>query len=242
LRIVTWNFLSGGSVRRAAHWELIRDRLAPDVLFAQECRPDPAAGDWADRLWARAVGRGWGTGLYVANGAISRIPVPGFTGWVTGGEVDRRKWPTRRPLRVFSIHCPPGQHGYVKTMGRILDRLAPIARAADLVLGGDFNVAAGARRADELVRMSNGERQLLDRLSVEFRLIACWQTMHPAVALAQTLRWTGNRSLPYHCDGIFVPARWRDRLDSCEVVRGLEWERLSDHNPVFAVLRGAGRA
>jgi exonuclease III len=241
LRILTWNFLAGGSARRAAHWQLIRDRFAPDVVLAQECRPDPAAG-WAGQLWARAVGRGWGTGIYVARAAVRRIPVPGFRGWVTGGEVDRRSWLTRRPLRVFSIHCPPGQHGYVKTMGRILDRLRPIARDADLVLGGDFNVAAGARGADEQVRMSKGERLLLERLAHEFSLIPCWQTMHPAVPLVQTLRWTGNRSLPYHCDGIFMPDRWRDRLAFCEVVHGTEWERLSDHNPVVAVLTGSRRA
>jgi len=235
LRIVTWNFLAGGSSRRTAHWQLIRDRLAPEILMTQECKPDLAGQGWSDQLWARAAGPGWGTGLYVARGRISRIPIPGFSGWVTGGELDGCRV-TRRPLRAFSVHCPPGQHGYVSNMGRILDRLAPLSRDADLVVGGDFNVVAGLRGPDEPVRMSGAERLLLRRFSDELGLIPCWQTMNPGAPLAQTLRWTGNRAMPYHCDGIFVPARWRGRLGSCEVLCGSDWERLSDHNPVVAVV------
>jgi exonuclease III len=49
-----------------------------------------------------------------------------------------------------------------------------------------------------------------------------------------TLRWTGNRRAPYHCDGIFVPQSWSDRLKSCVVFSGRRWNRLSDHNPVVA--------
>jgi endonuclease/exonuclease/phosphatase family metal-dependent hydrolase len=48
------------------------------------------------------------------------------------------------------------------------------------------------------------------------------------------LRWSGNPSAPYHCDGIFVPRSWLPRLKTCRVVRGTRWTRLSDHNPVVA--------
>jgi len=75
----------------------------------------------------------------------------------------------------------------------------------------------------------------------EFDLIPCWQVMHPRTPLAQTLRWTGNRATPYHCDGIFAPRAWRPRLSRCEVIAGPEWDRLSDHNPVLAVFAPAAR-
>ena len=68
----------------------------------------------------------------------------------------------------------------------------------------------------------------------EFGLLNCWQTANPDQPLCQTLRWTGDRAIPYHCDGIFVPRSWKDRLKSCEVIAGDEWNRLSDHNPVVA--------
>ena len=240
MRIATYNFLGGGSAKRSSHWEQIRERLAPDLLLAQECRPPPP-GAWAAGLWSKATARGWGTGVFLARGAIERIPVRGFTGWVVGGELDRTASPGARPLRVFSIHCPVGEHGYLKTLGLILDRLAGIAAGADLVLGGDFNVATGYRGPDEAVKMSAGERRLLDRLSAELGLIPAWQAMHPGVELAQTLRWSGNRATPYHCDGIFVPSAWRGRLASAEVLSGPEWDALSDHNPVLACVSRAPR-
>jgi hypothetical protein len=84
---------------------------------------------------------------------------------------------------------------------------------------------------------SRGERDLLDRIDGELDLIACWQTANPRKRLAQTLRWNGDPTIPYHCDGLFVPRGWRPRLASCRVVRGARWARLSDHNPVVAELR-----
>jgi hypothetical protein len=70
------------------------------------------------------------------------------------------------------------------------------------------------------------------RLADEFGLLNCWQEANPDQPLHQTLRWTGNRTIPYHCDGLFVPMAWKARLQSCCVLAGDEWNRLSDHNPV----------
>jgi endonuclease/exonuclease/phosphatase family metal-dependent hydrolase len=102
------------------------------------------------------------------------------------------------------------------------------------VLGGDFNVAVGYRRQNERVKFVPGERDLLDRLANEFDLVSCWQAANPDRPLAQTLRWSGNPTVPYHCDGIFVPQSWLPRLISCRVVHGSRWRQLSDHNPVVA--------
>ena len=122
-------------------------------------------------------------------------------------------------------------------MDEILDRIAPFSAGADLILGGDFNVVVGYRRPGEKVRVSRGERGILERLAQEFALVSCWQAAHPNRPLAQTLRWSANPVAPYHCDGIFVPASWLDRLVSCRVVRGSRWNALSDHNPVVAEFR-----
>src|SRR5436190_810063 len=81
------------------------------------------------------------------------------------------------------------------------------------VLPGDFNVAVGLRRPEHPPALSRGEQALLERLRDELGLIACWQTAHPSERLARTLRWMHRSdSLPYHCDGIFVPAEWASAL------------------------------
>lgn len=238
LRIVTYNFLAGGSKKRCSHWNEMRNRAAPDILLTQECRPEPAEpSPRATALWSEAVRGRWGSGVWARDVKIHPMEVTGFGGWVVGGEIERTAPRRTRPLRIFSVHCPAGNHGYVRTMHSVLDALKPIAKQADLILGGDFNVVVGFRGPNEPVRMSKAEKDLLDRIVGEFALIPCWQTANPERPLAQTLRWTGNRAAPYHCDGIFIPTQWRARLESCTVLSGPEWDVLSDHNPVMAVLR-----
>ncbi len=240
-RVVAYNFLSGGSAARCGHWSRVQARLAPDVVLAQECRA-PAhspgerfrAGEADTLLWAAAASRRWGSAVLVRGAPARRLLVRGFGGWVVGAEVQGHVWSAGRPLRLFSIHCPVGERGYVQTLHQILDRIATLRGDADLVLGGDFNVVVGQRQPGERIRMSRGEREILDRLAAEFDLVSCWQAANPGRPLAQTLRWTADRLAPYHCDGIFVPRDWAARLASCRVVTGSRWAGLSDHNPVVA--------
>ncbi len=245
LRLVAYNFLAGGSAKRAGQWSRVMKALRPDVVFGQECRPPEhcpgerfrtAAAD--SFAWAPARSPRWGTGLFVRGATLAPIAVPQFGGWVTAGELDSARW-SSRPLRLFSVHGPAGERGYVKTMHEILDRVVRLGDGADVVLGGDFNVAVGYRPENHPRKLSRGERALLDRIGAELDLVSCWQTLHPNRPLAQTLRWSTNPTTPYHCDGIFVPRAWRPRLVACRVVRGARWHALSDHNPVLAELAAA---
>jgi exonuclease III len=247
LRVVAYNFLSGGSRMRAGHWSRLQSRLLPDIVLAQECRlpqDSPAerlrSADGDTLVWAPAAPRRWGSAILLRGLRATPLRVPGFAGWVVGAELPGPLWATGRPLRVFSIHCPVGERGYVRTMHTILDRIARLRGGADLILGGDFNVVVGHRQPGERIRMSAGERTVLDRLAAEFDLVSCWQAANPGRRLAQTLRWSGDRIAPYHCDGIFAPSAWCTRLASCRVVTGSRWRRLSDHNPVVAVFTAGG--
>lgn len=76
--------------------------------------------------------------------------------------------------------------------------------------------------------------RFVDDYRVVPQLVNCWAAANPGRPPDQTLRWTGDPGVPYHCDGVFVPAGWRDRLLSCAVLAGDEGEALSDHNPVVA--------
>ncbi len=230
MKIATYNFLHGGSRTRSGHLARVVTAFDADIVLCQEARPPEEFsnnGGQSQFFWRPVRGYAWGSGIYVRGLSASEVRVPGFSGWVTGVELAL----TRRTL-AFSIHCPAGAGGYVQVMHRILDRLRRLRKGADLILGGDFNVAAGYRPPDDVIRFTRGERELLDRIRNEFGLVPAWQTANPGLRLAQTLRWSANRSTPYHCDGIFVPANWRIR--QCFVCHGAEWESLSDHNPVFA--------
>jgi exonuclease III len=239
-RIATYNFLAGGSAKRNTHWQMLQEHVQPDLLMTQESKPSTAHGaEWSGAVWNRAVTRQWGTGMYATGIAIEPVAVRGFKGWVTGGTVAAPAWLTSHTVKAFSVHCPSGAGGYTGTMLRLITRFRSMAKTCHLVLGGDFNVAAGVRGPDDQVRMSAQERLVLSRLRDELGLVPCWQTANPNRPLAQTLRWSGNRAAPYHCDGIFVPATWSRHLASCDVLSGPMWDQLSDHNPVVAVLSHA---
>ena len=241
LRVVAYNFLAGGGKRRTGHWSrLVRD-LHADLLLTQECRlPEDSAGERfrpgaEDHLLSTRAGTArWGSAVLARAARIVPIPVPGYDGWIVGGTLEGARWPPERPLRVFSLHCPAGERGYIRTLHEILDRLAPMIAEADVILGGDFNVATGYRALTESRTISRREKELLDRLSEDLRLVSCWQAANPGRPLAQTLRWTANRSTPYHCDGIFVSRSWLPHLAGSRVVRGPRWSLMSDHNPVVA--------
>jgi len=240
MRFVTYNFLRAGSLKRCGHWSRVIRNLKADLVFAQECRPPESSPgerfrhDLQDAfMWQSAGSRGWGTGLFARSASLLPIRIPDYDGWVVGGEIRKTPWSVR-PLMVFSVHGPVGELGYIHTMHHILDRVTSLRGNADLVLGGDFNVAVGYRQPRERIRILSGERDILDRLANEFGLVSCWQAANPNRPLAQTLRWMGNPAAPYHCDGIFVPRSWLPRLQSCRVVRGSRWSQLSDHNPVVA--------
>lgn len=115
----------------------------------------------------------------------------------------------------------------------ILDEIKKVAEGREIIIGGDFNLTvsnwAGSERP-----VSKQYLAIQARLADEFGLLNCWQSANLDQPLCKTLRWTGNRTIPYHCDGLFVLKAWKDRLQSCSVLAGEEWNRLSDHNPVLA--------
>jgi len=121
-------------------------------------------------------------------------------------------------------------------VNKLLDEIGSVAGGRKIIIGGDFNLTVSHWSESERP-VSKQDLAIQTRLSEEFGLLNCWQAANPNQPLSQTLRWTGNRTIPYHCDGLFVPKSWADRLGSCVVLAGDDWDRLSDHNPVIAQFR-----
>ncbi|HYR84985.1 MAG TPA: hypothetical protein VE422_12965, partial [Terriglobia bacterium] len=71
MRIVTYNFLRAGSLKRCGHWSRVIRNLKPDLVLAQECRPPQSSPgerlrhDQRDAFaWQSAGSRYWGSGLF----------------------------------------------------------------------------------------------------------------------------------------------------------------------------------
>ena len=250
MRLIAYNMGRGWS-RNPALWARMLAGLEPDLLFVQESR-DPTlswlaalsegAGTTSHPwLWTAVPDARWGSGLWARKGRLTPLPVPeAYTGRVVAAIAEGQEWPGVgvAPVVALSIHAPTRKgSSYIKEVGRILDFAGKLADGCQLVLAGDFNVAVGSRDAGQQMSNTHGEQALLQRLREELDLIPCWQTAHPGEPLARTLRWMRKSdSLPYHCDGVFMPRAWASALRSCEVPEGDDWCALSDHNPVVVTL------
>jgi hypothetical protein len=183
---------------------------------------DPGSAHHA--LWQAVPGQVWGSAVVVRRGVVRPIAVAGYEGWVTGGE-----WVTHddgQPIRqtfVFSVHSPTTdafaeRASYVSESRSIVRAIvAAVPSACELVIGGDFNFKSlGERLPSEELQTTPQEREAL----TEFRaasLVPAWHAAHPDRPLPQTLRWTGNRVTPYHCDGFLLRPSAAERA-LCEVL------------------------
>ncbi len=238
MKIVAYNLRAGGKAGNRVHWNRILETFDPEMFLVQETRhPSEYLSEQffsanKSRIhWKAAPGRKWGSAIFIRSGRLKPIALPEFDGHVVGAEISRSAWSrsTNKSLRVFSLHVPAP---YQRPMNEILDFLGTLDNKSDLILGGDFNLATGIRHDSE--PLPSDPPFLLRRTRRELNLMSCWQAVHPNRNLAQTLRWTGKPEMPYHCDGIFVPATWYRFLDDCQVITGGAWHSLSDHNPVVA--------
>ena len=239
MRIITYNLRFGGSGN--SHWSKVFDDFAPEILLVQESYdpiehlPPLLHGDLhRDASWKCVEGLNWGSAVFVKGKAARPLDLPDFHGHVVGVEVDGSAFPISkgRPLRIFSVHAPD-RGGYQRAVNSILDMIGSNRGDGDLVIGGDFNLTVGERHETEELKTSKDDLAILARLRDEFGLVSGWQVANAGVPLPQTLRWAKDKVKPYHCDGIFIPQSWSGRVQSCTIVSGPEWERMSDHNPVM---------
>jgi len=244
MKIVSFNLRHGGVTRSPNSWEKLLEDFQPDIVLAQESFDlsayfsggGPTAP--ASFLWEAVPDGNWGSVVASPRLALRKIDVPSLTGWVSGTICKENPLGGNKPLVVFSLHTPtPGN--YEKNTLAMLDAVAIAMKdlpPCDLIIGGDLNVTTALRHPDEELKNSKGELKILERLRLEFGLLNAWQSANPNSKLPQTLRWSGNKSAAYHCDGLFIPEHRVGQLSHITIGNSEDWASWSDHNPIAASL------
>jgi len=244
MRIVSYNLHFGGRKGPGNAWEIMGREFAADLVCAQEsrdpCRDLAAGGDVHGKhcLWKSAQDRNWGSAILARSALLEPVPLDAYEGWVIGARVhDIAIGDGRRSLMVFSIHAkspspyPPVVAKILDCIGRAWDGTTP------LILAGDFNMTMARRQARETLKNVRAEIDILKRMHDEFGVVNAWQALHPDVDLPQTLRWSNDPKLPFHCDGILVSESLVAGLASACIVQQGHWATASDHNPIVVDFR-----
>lgn len=232
MHLLTWNL---NNARAVAACRRLTAALRPDVLFLQEA---PAAVDtFVNWLWRAVPGNRWGSAIAVASGRIEEVPVAGYDGWVIGGRWHQPHEQEGRPRYLFSVHSPTSREGrkrrsYVQESRAIVQEISDaVGPDAELWIGGDFNFTSfGERQPTESVQTKPDEREAL-RHFAGLGLVPAWSSANPKAPLAQTIRWTRDPKMPFHCDGFLVRPSISERI-ICEVLGGPVITGASDHSPV----------
>lgn len=237
LRLVAWNLNRG---RAVGAWQALAREQGADLVLLQETTRPAAGPVWS---WEAVPARTWGSAVIALTGQLQRVDIPGYRGWVAGGRWSRGPKASVEALYVFSVHAPtPDKNAprkpYVREACTIVERIhVAVPRDAAVVIGGDFNFASlGERLEGEQLALAAAEQRALDMFRTRGFLVA-WRDLHPAMPLPQTLRWTGDRTRPFHCDGYLVRGFDASSL-TCEVLAHERLDAVSDHRPVTL---GAGK-
>jgi hypothetical protein len=232
MRILCWNTAHGRGSMAALQ---LADRVAADVVLLQESFPPKK---WGSAVTGAVVpGRKWGSWVLVRSGKLSEIDVDGFAGWVAAGTWRRAS----KSILLASLHSPTAseavpRRSYIDEARLAVDTIvASSVYAKKHVIGGDFNFKFfGPTNAENAKGSSKKEIATMKHFA-GLGFANAWADTHPGATLPQTLRWTKDRTIPYHCDGLlerpFVAA---DAI--CEVISSDFIRRHSDHNAVLAVI------
>jgi hypothetical protein len=232
VRVLCWNTAQGRGSSAALQ---LADRVAADVVLLQESFPPTKWG--AAVTGAVVPGRKWGSWVLVRRGKLAQIEIDGFEGWVAAATWRRGSTTTL----LASLHAPTSNKS-VRRKSYVDEALLAMegivkksAEATRHVIGGDFNFqffgpldsanSAGATKK-EIAAMKHFADQGFSHV---------WAESHAGATLPQTLRWTKDKTIPYHCDGFLMrPFSAADAI--CEVLASDFVHRHSDHNAMLAII------
>lgn len=242
-RILSYNIERGGRGREAPIAEVIRG-CAPDLVVLQEAR-DPEV--------VRRVAGETGMEQYAARGGeslgfMSRTPLASYA-WHKP-RMSRHAFLEMQPAgteaRIFGVHLSAVHAAW--TERRRIVELRALLRGIALhqegfhLLTGDFNTLAPGELLDfrklptrlrALVWLSGGSvRWRTIQIVLDAGYVDAFRVMHPERPGFTFPTWDPHVRLDY----LFIPARYRQQLRSCELVEGQDARSASDHFPLLSIV------
>jgi exodeoxyribonuclease-3 len=244
VRVLTYNIQHGGRGREEAIAAVIRD-VAPDLVVLQEARYPDAVNRIADLSGLAQYGARRGESLAF----LSREPVL-RAAWHKP-RVSRHAFlevvPARSQWRIFGVHLSAAHAAW--TEQRRLFELRALLHAVrehqhgPHALTGDFNTLAPGELLDPrklparlraLVWLSGGRvRWRTIQTILDAGYADAFRQRHPDTVGSTFPTWGPHLRLDY----LFVPGRFIEGVERCEVVSSEAGAAASDHFPLVGELR-----
>lgn len=246
MKLLSYNLRNGGG-RNYNPWRQMIREFSPDIVFAQESRhpqcyfePEEFA-EFKGCIHANvATHERWGSAILSRTHQLIKVSLsqPEYEGWVVGAMVpDMLIGGELQSVLIFSLHAPTLPGTYEGHVDKIISEIASKWPNTPMILAGDFNLTTAISSSQsQLGKNTEGEIRILGKLRNELGLVNAWQHLYPDDDLPQTLRWSSNKSIPFHCDAIFMNHNLLPRLANVIVKSDGNWGTMSDHNPIFALL------
>ena len=240
-RLMTYNIMHGGVGRIDAIANVINS-CSPDFVFLQEATV-PAN---VERLCELTAMGEWRAFHRQSLAFLSRKPVA-FSQWIRP-RISRHAFievvPNGEAVRFFGVHLSAVHAAWTeqRRVWELRALLRSVARHQQgfHVLAGDFNtLAPGAvlelsrlpPRLRPLVWLSGGRiKWRTIQTVIDAGYCDAFRILHPDDPGMTMPAWDPHVRLDY----VFVPQAFRERLVSCDVVRGSSVAKGSDHLPVVA--------
>jgi len=246
MKLLTYNLRNGGG-KKYNPWKRMTEEFSPDIVFAQESRHPQTYREPEEFNNFKgcvhsnvATHESWGSAILSRTHELTRVSLsqPEYEGWVVGAIAhDVIIGGKQQSILLISLQAPTISGSYEGHVENIVSAIAAKWPNTPMVLAGDFNLTTAISRPDSLLgKNTDGEIRILDKLRKEFGLVNAWQHLHPDEDLPQTLRWSGDKSKPYHCDAIFLTQNHLPHLIRATVKSDGDWGIMSDHNPIFVIL------
>lgn len=233
MKIATWNmgyWQHKNQAQRA--WEYLENVIAPDVALVQEAVP-PKQGAYSDHFIWKEIGghRNWGSGVFSKGLPLQELDFDnGRKGAVVAAEVTLQDGSM---LTVVSLYGVIDQWSYATTtLHRAVSDLTPLLVGKmgrrRVLIGGDFNASWPCDKEYG----SRSHRIFFKRLQ-DFGLVDCLGGFR---AKPVQMHRQHQSTISWENDYIFANRAVKSRLMSCDVVDDSAVRKLSDHNPVVAVV------
>ena len=183
MKIASYNLHYGGNTNADNHWQRLNREFQPDFICAQESlhpskyfSPEEFA-NFKGCIHSNVHHGRWGSAILSRSQPLEEVTLGSseFDGWVVGAMVPNFViGGISQSVLILSVHAPsPGP--YEPRVNRMIDEIAQKWCTVPVIIAGDLNITTAIRHSGEVLKNTDGEIKILNKMKNELGVLNAWQ-------------------------------------------------------------------